>query len=469
MNISLLWADDLNTALAWRQGQSISRRQYLVDVQSLAAQLPAAGPMVNLTGDRYRFAVGLGAAMVRGQQSLLPPNHALDTLARLHANHPQAYGLTDLDTLQTSLPLVRHATQTESHVGVAVQAVPAFDANTLAVQVLTSGSTGAPVPHAKPWGLLHCNILNSAQRLAEHMGLASLVGVTLVATVPAQHMFGFESSVLLALFTGAVFEADRPFFPADIAAALARAPHPRVLVTTPFHLKTLLNANLPLPPVDLTVCATAPLSPQLAARAESALAAPLLEIYGCTEAGQIATRRTTANAEWRTFADLQLSGNHEWAVVQGGHVPQPTPLADVLEVLDEHTFRLLGRSNDLINIAGKRSSLAHLNYHLNSIHGVDDGAFWLPEEAEAESAQDTTGQVVRMVAFVVAPGLAASQASAHVLAALRERLDSTFLPRRIILVDELPRERGTGKLPMNTFALWARQKLKPTPTPTQKL
>jgi acyl-coenzyme A synthetase/AMP-(fatty) acid ligase len=458
--IPLIWADDLNAPLAWRHGQPISRRQYLVDVQLLAAQLPAAGPMVNLTGDRYRFAVGLGAAMVCGQQSLLPPNHALDTLARLHASHPQAYGLTDLDTLQTSLPLVRHATPTEARVGIAVQAVPAFDVNTLAVQVLTSGSTGAPVPHAKPWGLLHGNILNSAQRLAQHMGLASLVGVTLVATVPAQHMFGLESSVLLALFTGAAFEADRPFFPADIVAALARAPHPRVLVTTPFHLKTLLNANLPLPPVDLTVCATAPLSPQLAARAESALAAPLLEIYGCTEAGQIATRRTTLNAEWHTFTDLQLSGNHEWAVVQGGHVPQPTPLADVLEVLDEHTFRLLGRSNDLINIAGKRSSLAHLNYHLNSIQGVDDGAFWLPEEVESESPQDTTGQVVRMVAFVVAPRLPGPQASTHVLTALRERLDSTFLPRRIIVVDELPRERGTGKLPMNTFALWARQNLK---------
>ena len=58
-------------------------------------------------------------------------------------------------------------------------------------------------------------------------------------------------------------------------------------------------------------------------------------------------------------------------------------------------FRLLGRANDLIHVAGKRSSLAHLNFHLNRIEGVEDGAFWLPD--------DVAEGVVRPVAFVVAP------------------------------------------------------------------
>ena len=96
-----------------------------------------------------------------------------------------------------------------------------------------------------------------------------------------------------------VLDSGRPFFPADIAAALGRVASPRALVTTPFHLKALLDADVALPPLDLVLCATAPLSPQLAARAEQKLGAPLVEIYGCTEAGQVATRRTTAGAEWR--------------------------------------------------------------------------------------------------------------------------------------------------------------------------
>jgi acyl-coenzyme A synthetase/AMP-(fatty) acid ligase len=62
----------------------------------------------------------------------------------------------------------------------------------------------------------------------------------------------------------------------------------------------------------------------------------------------------------------------------------------VLDVLEPTRFRLLGRSNDLVNVAGKRSSLAHLNHHLNSIEGVRDGAFWLPP--------DSGESVVRLVA-----------------------------------------------------------------------
>jgi len=130
----------------------------------------------------------------------------------------------------------------------------------------------------------------------------------------------------------------------------------------------------------------------------AALAAPLMEIYGCTEAGQVASRRPTAGIEWHTYDGLRLSGDGAETSVQGGHVPQATPLADVIEVIDATTFRLLGRSNDLINIAGKRSSLGHLNYHLNMIPGVQDGAFWLPPD-------DAAGGVVRLIAFVVAPEL----------------------------------------------------------------
>jgi 3-hydroxymyristoyl/3-hydroxydecanoyl-(acyl carrier protein) dehydratase len=108
-------------------------------------------------------------------------------------------------------------------------------------------------------------------------------------------------------------------------------------------------------------------------------------------------------------------------------------MADILELLDERRFRLLGRANDLIHVAGRRSSLGHLNYHLNSITGVEDGAFWLPD--------DVSDGVVRPVAFVVAPTLGA----ADVIAGLRQRLEPVFVPRRVVQVKALPRE-ATGKL-----------------------
>jgi len=435
----LIAAGDLDAPFATVGAATLSRRQFLADATALAERLPTSGAMLNLSTDRYRFAVGLGAALLRGHASLLPPNHLADTVARLRARFAGAYALVEESTGEHDIPSVRHADgAAPTDAGTAI---PVIDPDLVAAHVLTSGSTGDPVPHAKPWHLLVRNARAEASRLAGALGRSDVAGVGLVATVPAQHMYGFESSVLLALHGGAVLDSGRPFFPADIAVALARVASPRALVTTPFHLRTMLDAEIELPPLDLVVCATAPLSPQLAARAEQRLGAPLLEIYGCTEAGQVAARRTTAGAEWRTFDGIRLDGNGAETRVSGGHVPQPTVLADVLEVVDGETFRLLGRSNDLINIAGKRSSIGHLDFHLNSIEGVVDGAFWMPPD------DDEPHGVVRLVAFVVAPQVAEAQ----IVARLRERVDAAFVPRRVVRVDALPRE-ATGKLTRTRLA-----------------
>jgi acyl-coenzyme A synthetase/AMP-(fatty) acid ligase len=96
---------------------------------------------------------------------------------------------------------------------------------------------------------------------------------------------------------------------------------------------------------------------------------------------------------------------------------------------------LLGRSADLINIAGKRTCLAYLNHQLTAITGVADGAFLMPDEEAADG-------VTRLTAFIVAPGLSA----ATIIQALRERIDPVFLPRPLVFVDALPRN-ATGKLP----------------------
>jgi acyl-coenzyme A synthetase/AMP-(fatty) acid ligase len=431
---ALIGAGDLDAPIARIGETTRSRREFVADACALAERLPANGAMLNLSVDRYRFAVGLAAALLRGHTSLLPPNHLADTVARLRARFAGVYALVEEAGDGHGLATVRHADRFAA--AGAVDRVPEVEPDLVAAHVLTSGSTGEPVPHAKPWRLLVRNARAEAARLSAALERGGLAGATLVATVPPQHMYGFESSVLLALHGGATLDAGRPFFPADVAAALARASAPRVLVTTPFHLKTIVDAALELPPIALVLCATAPLSPQLAVRAEERLGAPLLEIYGCTEAGQVATRRPTAGAEWHTFDGLRLEGDGAAATVSGGHVPQPTLLADVLEVTSETTFRLLGRSNDLVNVAGKRSSLGHLDFHLNSIAGVVDGAFWLPPDSDA----DAHG-IVRMVAFVVAPALT----RAEIVEALRERVDAAFLPRRVVHVDALPRE-ATGKL-----------------------
>jgi acyl-coenzyme A synthetase/AMP-(fatty) acid ligase len=226
----------------------------------------------------------------------------------------------------------------------------------------------------------------------------------------------------------------RPVYPADVFDALDALPRPRALVTTPVHLRTLASETSPAPAVDIIVCATAPLTPQLAARAEAHFAAPLYEIYGCTEAGQVATRRTVETPEWQALPGIRLRQDEQGTWAHGGHVHQEILLNDMIELRGRRGFLLHGRNADLVNIAGKRTSLAHLNYHLNSIEGVRDGVFVVPEES-GES-------VPRLTAFVVAPGVAREA----VLDALRTRIDPAFMPRPLTFVAALPRN-DTGKLP----------------------
>lgn len=447
----------LSRTVAWRDGRPIAARRFLAQAAALAERLPADGQPVNLCSDRYLFGLGFVAGLMRGQMSLLPPNAMPQTLRQVAQPGATPYALVDdaqQDTGGLRAIVVSHDDGPGESSASALH-VPAFDPELWSACLLTSGSTGVPQPQRRRWQALTLSIEAEAASLAQLLGWPSIDGLNLVATVPAQHSYGFESSVLLALLGGAAFDAGRPFYPADIADALARLPRPRALVTTPVHLKALLGSGLALPAVDLVLSATAPLSPQMAQTAETLLGARLLEIYGCTEAGQVAVRRTTASEVWTTLGELRLRSERdddgERFIVQGGHVLLPTPLADLLELIDAQRFRLLGRANDLIHVAGKRCSLAHLNFHLNRIEGVRDGAFWLPD--------DVPEGVVRLVAFVVAPALSARQ----ITAALRREVEPAFVPRRVVHVASLPRE-ATGKLTAQRLREFALQTLAPRDT-----
>ncbi len=426
----------LTDVVAYRRSAPVAVGRFLADVDRIAAGFPAGQNVLNACTDRYRFAVGLAAALVAGKVSLLPANLAPETVRQLTEFRPDLFCLTDCDHPGLDLPLIpyRDAVATgEQATGIAV---PEIDADRPVAWLFTSGSTGEPVPHLKTWGAL----VRSVGIEADRLGLRGGTGNVIVATVPPQHAYGLESSVLLAWQGGFAFSAARPFYPVDICAALAEVPRPRVLVTTPFHLRLLLDSGAKVPEIDLVVSATAPLSSALVSEVEARFGAPLLEIYGSTDTGQIASRRPSVTAEWHLFTGVELSPEEDRTWASGGHVGAPVVLNDVVEVTGDERFLLLGRSSDLVNIAGKRSSLAFLTHQLTTIPGVLDGAYFMPDE------NGRTG-VTRLAAVVVAPELTSVELSR----ALRLRIDPAFLPRPLVFVDALPRN-DTGKMPRE--ALW---------------
>jgi acyl-coenzyme A synthetase/AMP-(fatty) acid ligase len=348
-------------------------------------------------------------------------------LQRLQAEYDDVYRLADGVEPECLLPTVAFPALAGCASG--RQVIPSIAGTQTAALMFTSGSTGEPVPHRKSWAAL----VASGAAEAAHLDLIGR-GAALLGTVPPQHMYGLESTIMMPLQGGLPLHAARPFYPTDICDALAMLPRPRVLVTTPVHLRTLVAEATSTAQIDLLVCATAPLAIELARESEARFHAPLYEIYGCTEAGQIATRRTVETAEWRALPGIHLRQDDEGTWVSGGHVDGEIFLNDRIVLRAGDAFLLHGRNADLVNIAGKRTSLAHLNHQLNSIAGVRDGVFIVPE-AEDDSVQ-------RLMAFVVAPGLRRET----LLDALRSRIDPAFMPRPLRLVTALPRN-ATGKLP----------------------
>lgn len=414
--------------LARRGGEAITAGRFLADVAALAARLPDCPYALNLCADRYLALVAFGAALARGQVTLLSADRSPYRQRALAALYPGTYALADGE--EAVIPAARAEAS-----GRGEGANFAVPADAVAAVGFTSGSTGEPAAHAKPWGAL----VAAARAAAARFGLDDASNpATLIGTVPAQHMYGFETTMVLPLRAPVAVHSGPHFYPVEVAEAVSAAPGRRVLVTTPLQLRALLAGGVS--GVSAVISATAPLSPALAASAEAALGAPgaavpVLEIYGATEMGSIASRRTVEGEDWTLYGGVSLRAEGEDAVsalVPG--LPAPVPLADLVEVSADGRFRLIGRRGDLVKRGGRRASLAGLNRVLSEIEGVQDGVFLAPEDLDANPT-------ARLAAFVVAPGLTA----AGIVAALRERVEAVFLPRPLVLVERLPRD-AVGKI-----------------------
>lgn len=409
-------------AFAFAATAPVSASTFQGSVASLANGLAATGAVINLCDDRYRFLVAFAAALSRGKTTLLPPSHAPAALAELLAAYPDCSVIDDAGVVGAGSQQLQELAE------------PPEDF--IAAIGHTSGSTGKPAAHAKSWsGLCVTTALNAATIRAAIDGNTPTQQPWIVATVPPQHMYGLETSVLLPLLAGFGIHGGRPLLPADVAAALDEVPAPRVLVSTPVHLRSLVASGVCFPDVAVVVSATAPLQRELAQRVEKHLHAVLIEMFGSTETSVIATRRTALDDGWRAYPGIQLEPVEGGTIVRAPWLARDQLLQDIIAVHADHSFTVVGRHGDLVEVAGKRASLAELTRRLISLPGVEDAIMLQPATE--------SGGVRRCAALVVAPGLSARE----VLRRFRREVDAAFLPRPLVVVPALPRNQ-VGKLSM---------------------
>jgi len=410
--------------------------QFLASAITLSRQLPDRRYVINLATDRYTFLLGFCAAIIAGQCTLMPPNRQRQPLQQLADKYVNCYtfgetGQINVDHFDGDLdvPASDPADVT----------VPEIADDQLCAIVFTSGSTGAPTPNCKYWETLRvgtrCNIDLLMQNDSGR--------VNLLATVPPQHMWGLETSILLPLFFDVAVCHRNPFFPQDIAEALQSLPEPRVLVSSPVHLNAFLSVDVDQLKIDRIFSATAPMSVELAQKLEQRFGARVTEVFGCSESGIIAQRSAVSEEPWQLAKSFSIDVSDDRSVIRASHLPESVILHDIIKLVGEDHFRWLGRHQDMVNIAGKRGSLADLNHRLQSIPGVIDGVIFMPDDNST-----------RLAALVVAPGLGPSD----ILDKLRPGIEPVFLPRPVYMVSMLPRQE-TGKLARKTVVeLFAKTK-----------
>lgn len=413
----------------------VTAADFFCQVQQLATALPSQAQVINLCESRHAFMLGFAAALVRGQTTLLPPGRGRTDWEHARALYPQAYVLSDqpldAEAVFDLTPFLHgRAATTTLH-------LPGIPAEQPAAILFTSGSTGEPTLHSKTWGQLW----HGAAHLATALQWPASPTTAVVGSVPPQHMFGLESTVMLPWHTGVPVHGQQPLLAADLESALADCARPAWWMSTPTHLRAPLNGATRLTNLDGVLVSTMSLPAALAKAAEAAWQVPVLEIYGSTETGALAIRRTATQTLWQPLPEVSLQcegqGDMQKIYASGSHIGAPVQLGDRLDIQADGRFLWLSRASDLVKVGGKRASLSALNASLAEIAGVKDGVFFVPDELAADEAHPTQ----RLLAFYVARALT----EPAVLAALRARIDPVFLPRPLYRVAQLPRNVN-GKL-----------------------
>ncbi len=437
MNVPLLSPQLLQRPAMFGGARDWSWHEVHAAAAELATRLQPKTPICNLCATRVGFLITFLAALRQGCLQRLPPSGGSADLGALLADGQRTTVVVDDETLLRGVTPAQagglvYLPQAPVHLPPAAALAFTPDPDQPAVCLYTSGTTGTPRPQFKTLRQLVHGARALAARLDSEVegGLDGLRAV--VCSVPPQHMFGFETSVMLPLVTGIAVLERRPLLPSDVHAALAHCGGPAAWIATPLHLRALASAAQALTDCRFALVSTMPLAAGLAAQVEQLVQAPVIEILGSTETGVMATRRTARDTLWQAVGDVRLERSEAGTRAWGAHFPSPQEIPDLIELSQDGRFELLGRHADMVKIGGRRASLAGLNLLLQDLPGLSDGVFYLPR---SDAAADRlvllhTGALDRVAAERW----------------LRGRMDPTFLPRAFIAVAQLPRD-ANGKLP----------------------
>lgn len=389
----------------------------------IAALLGPPGGRVVLSCKHARsYVPGLLGAWLAGATVDLLPNVQAGTLDRVDADPEIGYVLHDVAARQGR-------SSKAIYVPAILDAPPATPAPRathwpeIAVRMTTSGTTERPRYIAT----------TMTQLLAELDVLATIIppAKCVLSTVPLSHMYGLLFGALLPLRFGARIVSHEVLLPADVAALIERE-SVDLMISTPAHLRAM--ADVPMPRNLRVITSGARMPPELHLSLAAAHNWKLTDVLGSTETGGIATRSSPMNA-WVPMPGVTVSAPEGQLVVESPWCGAgKVHLDDRIELTATGGFHYLGRTSELVKIAGKRAHAHELEATVRAIPGITDVTVL---------AYAAPGKEARVCVAVSAAPEGPPVGRDQITEAIRRQFDAVFVPRMIKIVEKIPRtERG---------------------------
>lgn len=270
-----------------------------------------------------------------------------------------------------------------------------FDEKDFSMIFFTSGSTGNPVGALKTKKHLEEEV-KVLTKLFKNKNINKVV-----LTVPFVHIYGMLFGLLYPLLNNIDIVLKEHFLPNDL---LNLIDDNSLVVTTPLYIKALnkISSQKDLSKA-IFVSSTAPLDALNAKEFKEKFNTDIMQIFGSTETGGIAYKLNDANL-WTPMPEVKIetNENNELKVISPFvsttlYENEFKDINGIMQTFDyiekeNEKFKLVGRSSQILKIAGKRYSTIQIENILEEVEEINKALVFVTsnEDSLREERLDIT-------------------------------------------------------------------------------
>ncbi|MFA6284403.1 MAG: fatty acid--CoA ligase family protein [Desulfurivibrionaceae bacterium] len=326
------------------------------------------------TDNRAVMAAGLLASLAGGPALLLPYALSAQALARMQQLTGFTTAIGDAAGIAANLPATTTVIKPQPGRMADLAPPTRLEPEPELLKIFTGGTTDAPQLWSK----------TGENMFGEGFFLARCFGVTekdrIVATVAPYHIYGLLFSVILPLVSSASVVMDTPSFPGEIAKTIADH-QATILASIPPHYRAMRAKKIEAASLRLAFSSAGMLEAEDNDAFSRLNNVGIVEVYGSTETGGIATRnRHAGETSFTAFPDVSWRITEQRLCVRSPYLSPELPLAedgffttgDRVEAEGAHAFALKGRADGVTKVGGKRVDLEEVRACIKKAPAVSD-------------------------------------------------------------------------------------------------